>query len=143
MNTSPKPHDPIRELIKGHQLQKPSDSFTNEVMKKVELETATQKEKRFVLQPVYWISALILLSAFTLSVVFFDIPLMESFQNIFDAQVSAIAIKQLKIVSESIMVLLSSLFGNNLFIIVASALGLLIGLDHLLRSKSRQVWCLL
>ncbi|MCF8331190.1 MAG: hypothetical protein K9H84_01950 [Bacteroidales bacterium] len=143
MNTTSTQHDPFKELMKDHKLQQPSHDFTHKVMGKIQMQEVADTGKSPAIQPVYWVSALILLSAFMLSVVFFDIPLMESFQNIFDTQGAAFAIKQLKIVSESIMVLLSSLFGNNLFIIVASALGLLIGLDHLLRGRSRQAWVFL
>lgn len=127
--------DFIRQMVKHTKLQKPSDNFTSRVMEKVLLDAAPTQSW---IGNIYWFliagaAAVALLMMIFPAWTFFDLDFSTGSAS---PEQFAGLLNSITRMMSGFSALFSSFKNGSLFFLVAIALGLLFGLDHLLRRSS-------
>ena len=127
--------DFIRRMVKHTKLQKPSDDFTSRVMEGVLQDAAPMKSG---IGNIYWF---LIAGAAVVAVLMMIFPAWTFFDMDFSTgsaspeQFAGLLNTATRMMS-GFSTLFSSFKGGSVYILVAIALGLLVGLDHLLRRSS-------
>ena len=127
--------DFIRRMVKHTELQKPSDDFTSRIMDRLLMDTIPVKSW---IGNIYWFliagaAAIAILMMIFPAWTFFDLDFSigaaspQQFAGLLDMATHMMS---------GFSALFSSLKNGSVFILVFIALGLLVGLDHLLRRST-------
>ena len=127
--------DFIRRMVKHTRLQKPSDDFTSRLMERVLLDAAPVKSW---IGNIYWFliagaAAIAILMMIFPAWTFFDLDFSTGSAS--PEQFAGLLNMATRMMS-GFTALFSSFKNGSVFILVSVALGLLVGIDHLLRRST-------
>ena len=127
--------DFIRRMVKHTKLQKPSDDFTSRVMEKVLLDAAPVQSW---IGNIYWFliagaAAVAFLMMIFPAWTFFDLDFSTGSAS---PEQFAGLLNTITRMMSGFSTIFSSFKDGSVFFIVATALGLLVGIDHLLRRST-------
>ncbi len=137
--------DPIKDLVKKHQVQKPSDDFTSKVMNMVKLGVILEEDTEPLMNIKYAVAAAVVFIGLLLATFVFDLSVLDSqwVKSFVNSQQVVSIFNSYQEVTESLASTFGNLFKNNIMIISTLTIGFLAGLDKLLRKKSGHVTVLI
>lgn len=137
--------DQIKDLVKKHQVQKPSDDFTSKVMNMVKSGVILEEDTEPLMNIKYVVAAAVVFIGLLLATFVFDLSVLDSqwVKSFVNSQQVVSIFNSYQEVTESLASTFGSLFKNNIMIISTLTIGFLAGLDKLLRKKSGHVTVLI
>lgn len=138
MNQFSQNNDQLKEMVKKHEVQKPSDDFTSKVMNMVKAGVILEEDTEPLMNIKYVVAAAVVFIGLLLSSFVFDLSILDSqwVNNFVNSQQVVSIFNSYQEVTESLASTFGSLFKNNIMIISTLTIGFLAGLDKLLRKKS-------
>lgn len=145
MNNFNTDNDPLKDLMKNHEVRKAPEGFTNKVMDMVKSGVILEEDSEPLIGIKYLVAAAVgfiglLLASFVFDISIFDAEAIRSFIN---SQQLAGLFTSYKAISESLGSMFENVLENNIFVISILTIGFLAVLDKLLRKKSGHVTVLI
>lgn len=144
MNNFKQNSDPIHDLMKKHELNKPPGNFTDKVMGMVKSGVILEEDTEPIIKTQYLIAAAVAVIGVFLAGYVFDLSFLgaESIKNFINTQQIAGVFSSYLAISENIASLFEGVLGNNIFVISILTIALLVGIDQLFRKKIKHAYSL-
>lgn len=139
MNDTNQNNEPLKDLMKHHQVTSAPDDFTDNVMSMIESNVILEEDTKPIISKnlIYAVAAVFVILfglSFVVDLSLFNVQGLR--ETISSGEIQGIFASFLQ-VANYVTAIFKEISSNNLFLIIPAAIGSLIALDNLLKKKPR------